>query len=457
MSVYGTDSVCGDYTADLSAVINNEDLACRAGRPPDLAAENRILLGLADTMARAPERLLQELVDHLCALCRAGSAGISLLDPPAEGQEPRFRWVATAGRFNRYAGHTMPRNSSPCGAVLDANRMLLMSQPVRHYPCIEAFDDEVDEVLLFPFYRDGVAVGTIWVASHCAELRFDQEDVRLIRDIAQFATAAVQAVANAEAHTRLEANARAVAELEVCQLGEINRRMREADRGKAEFMATLGHELRNAIGPLVSGLWVLDKSEDPAAQRRSREIMARQTGQLRRLVDDLLESSRLSTGQLRLHRTPIDLNRVVSHAVESATERLLRSGQNVKLALMDQPVMVEADSERLNQVFTNLLNNAAKYGRKGHPVSITVTCKDAQAVVCVKDDGIGIDATMLPRIFELFVQTDRSLDRCQGGLGIGLALVQRLVELHGGRVEARSDGPGRGSEFVVYLPRMTQR
>lgn len=452
MNIHGTGSVRGPQVADLSSVFASDVLEHRPGRAPDLAAENRVLLRLAETMARAPERLLQELVDELRELCNAGSAGLSLLESADDDREPYFRWVATSGRFNQYSGQTIPRSLSPCGAVLQADRMLVLSHPERHYPSVGEFADPVEEVLLFPFHQGAAAIGTIWVAAHEGDRRFDQEDARLIEDIAQFAGAAVQASANAEAHAKLEADARAVAEREVAQLGEINRRMQEADRGKAEFLATLGHELRNAIGPLVGGLAVLDNAEDPALQRRAREMMQRQIGQLRRLVEDLVESSLVSTGKLRLQITRVDLNDVVSQAVESATERIVQSGQTLKLSLADQPVLVEGDSQRLNQVFTNLLNNAAKYGRKGYPVSITVTRQDARAVVSIKDAGIGIDPKMLPRIFELFVQTDSSLHRSQGGLGIGLALVQRVVELHGGHVEAKSEGPGRGSEFVVYLP-----
>ncbi|MBS0419412.1 MAG: GAF domain-containing sensor histidine kinase [Proteobacteria bacterium] len=452
MNTYGTGSVGGRHSAPPHSVFSNDVLALRPARAPDLAAENRALLRLAQTMARAPERLLQELVEELCELCDAGSAGLSLLETGQEGQEPCFRWVATAGRFNQYTGQTIPRSLSPCGAVLDTDRMLVLLHPERHYPYIGELADPVEEVLLFPFHQGEVAVGTIWVAAHADDRRFDREDARLIADIAQFAGAAVHASAKAAAHARLEGEARAAAEREVVELGEINRRMHEEDRGKAEFLATLSHELRNAIGPLESGLAVLNRSEDPDTKRRSREIMARQTAQLRRLVDDLLESSRVSAGQLRLQTTLVDLNRIVSQAVEAATERIAQSGQTIQLSLTDRPLLVEGDNQRLNQVFTNLLNNAAKYGRNGRPLSITVARREAQAVVCIKDDGIGIDETMLPRIFELFVQTDHSLNRCQGGLGIGLALVQRLVELHGGRVEARSAGPGLGSEFVVYLP-----
>jgi signal transduction histidine kinase len=436
----------------LSCVVVNDELSSRPARVPDLASETRVLLRLADTMARAPDRILQELVENLCELCRAGSTGISILDPPDEAHEARFRWIATAGQFKDYAGHTMPRHKSPCGAVLDANTMLLMSDPARHYPDIETLSEPVTEALLFPFHRDDRAVGTIWVVSHSPQHKFDQEDVRLVQDLERFAAAAVHACAQAQAHAILEASARAAAERQLMEMAEMNRQIREADKGKTESLATLGHELRNIIGPLAHAVAVLQKSDDPEVQRRSREIMDRQTKHLLRMIEDVLDSSRFACGKLRVETTPLDLNLVISQAVEIATERMLQSGQRIEMTLSPAPLIVEADNQRLHQVFTNLLDNAAKYGRAGCPVAITVDSQDGHARVRIRDQGIGIDQQMLPRIFDLFVQTNQSLNRSQGGLGIGLALVRHLVELHGGRVEVRSNGPGTGSEFSVCLP-----
>ena len=436
----------------LSCIVVNDELTRRPARVADLASETRVLLRLADTMARAPDRILQELVENLCELCHAGSTGISVLDPPDDAHEARFRWIATAGQFKQYAGHTMPRYESPCGAVLDANTMLLMSDPARHYPGIETLSEPVTEALLFPFHRDDRAVGTIWIVSHSPERTFDQEDVRLAQDLARFATAAVHACAQAQTHAVLEAGARAATERQLMEMAEINRQIREADKGKTESLATLGHELRNIIGPLAHAVALLQKSGDPDVQRRSREIMERQTEHLRRMIEDVLDSSRFACGKLRVETAPLDLNVVISQAVDIAAERIVQSGQTIEMILSPTPLIVEGDSQRLHQVVTNLLDNAAKYGRPGCPVAITVDSPEGYARVRVRDRGIGIDQQMLPRIFDLFVQTDQSLNRSQGGLGIGLALVRRLVELHGGRVEARSDGPGTGSEFTVCLP-----
>ena len=424
--------------ASLNRVISTQELTRRPVREPDLAAENRVLLQLADTMAHAPDQLLQELVERLLELCHAGSTGISLLECTAAGEEPCFRWIATAGQFHQYAGHTMPRSFSPCGVVIDSDQMMLMCRPAEHFPYIEALAEPVEEVLLFPFHDEATPVGTIWVASHTKERAFDQEDVRLIQDLARFAAAALRFRTDARAHMRFEADARVAAERQLA--------------GKTESLATLGHELRNAIGPLANAATLLQSSSDAEVLCRSRQIMDRQMQQLRRLVEDVLDSSRLASHKLRLEMAPVDLSSIVSQAVELATERILNSGQTVELSLSEGPLVVEGDSQRLSQVFTNLLNNAAKYGKSGSAVAIDVRRAGNRAIVSVADGGIGIAPEMLPRIFDLFVQTDHSLKRCQGGLGIGLALVKQLIELHGGQVEAHSDGPGRGSRFCVYLP-----
>lgn len=438
--------------SSLNCVISTEELTRRPVRAPDLAAETRVLLHLADTLAHAPDHLLQELVEQLRELCQAGSTGISLLEPCSGEEEPYFRWIATAGRFQQYAGHTMPRFYSPCGAVIDADRMMLMSHPSRNFPSIEELSEPVAEVLLFPFHRDHAAVGTIWVVSHSEQRKFDQEDVRLIQDLARFAAAAVNVCSDANANARLEADARAAAERQLADLVEINRRVLAADQGKSESLATLGHELRNALGPLSNAVTLLQHASDPNVLCRAREIMARQILHLRRLIEDVLDCSRISSGKLRLENAAVDLNSVVSQAVEMATERIAQSGQSVELTVCPDPLIVNGDEQRLSQVFTNLLNNAAKYGRAGCPVAVEVSRMGCQAVVSVADRGIGIDQTLLPRIFDLFMQTDRSLNRSQGGLGIGLALVKQLIEMQGGRVEAHSDGPGKGSRFCVYLP-----
>jgi PAS domain S-box-containing protein len=229
--------------------------------------------------------------------------------------------------------------------------------------------------------------------------------------------------------------------------------LEEADRRKDEFLATLAHELRNPLAPLRNGLQVLKLARPgDAAADAARAMMERQLRHMVRLIDDLMDVSRISRGKVELRRERIELAKVVHQAVETSRPLLEADGHELDLRVPDEPVYVDADLTRLAQVFANLLNNAAKYTEPGGRVTLSVAREGGTAVVAVRDTGVGIPAAMLPRVFDLFTQVDRSLEKRQGGLGIGLSLVKRLVELHGGTVEAHSDGPGHGSEFRVRLP-----
>jgi PAS domain S-box-containing protein len=228
--------------------------------------------------------------------------------------------------------------------------------------------------------------------------------------------------------------------------------LREADRRKDEFLATLAHELRNPLAPLRTGLQILQLTEDRASWERARQMMERQLGQMVRLIDDLLDISRISRNRLELRRARISLAAVIENAVETARPLIDEKGQTLTVALPAEPVFLDADLTRLAQVFWNLLNNSAKYSDPGGRISLAAECQGQEVVVTVRDTGVGIPAPALPGLFTMFSQVDHSLERAQGGLGIGLALVKGLVEMHGGAVAARSAGVGQGSEFVVRLP-----
>ena len=229
--------------------------------------------------------------------------------------------------------------------------------------------------------------------------------------------------------------------------------LREADRRKDEFLAMLSHELRNPLAPIRNAVEVMRIPAASAAQKeRAQRVIERQVGHLSRLVDDLLDISRITRGKVELRQETLDLAAAVSRAVESARPLIDSRGQRLSLALPREPILLEGDLVRLSQVIGNLLNNAAKFTPEGGRIDISAERRDGQAVVRVRDDGAGIAAENLEKIFELFVQADRSIARSEGGLGIGLTLVRSLVEMHGGTVEARSEGPGRGSEMVVSLP-----
>ena len=234
--------------------------------------------------------------------------------------------------------------------------------------------------------------------------------------------------------------------------------LREAARLKDEFLATLAHELRNPLGPLRNSLEILKRAEGDADLLRSaRDTMERQLTHMVRLVDDLLDVSRITRGQLELRTARIELESIVHQAVEICSPLAERGHQQIVLALPEGPTYLDADPVRLAQVFSNLLDNACKYAPPGSTVRLTGERRGSDVFVSVKDTGIGIPAEKLERIFDMFAQVDPTLEGSHGGLGIGLTLVKRLVELHGGSITARSEGAGLGSEFVVRLPVLVEK
>jgi PAS domain S-box-containing protein len=230
--------------------------------------------------------------------------------------------------------------------------------------------------------------------------------------------------------------------------------MAELHRRKDEFLAMLSHELRNPLSSIANALQLirLQRCEENPIQEQARAILERQVAQLTRLVSDLLEVSRVTTGQLRLRVESTDLRGVVTAAVQATRAAIDRRGHALAVTLPPQPVWLQADPARLEQVIVNLLDNAAKYTEPRGHIWLSLGTEDGAAVLRVRDSGVGIAETVLPRVFDLFTQADRTLDRSAGGLGIGLSLVRALVELHHGKVEASSAGPGQGSAFVVRLP-----
>ena len=231
------------------------------------------------------------------------------------------------------------------------------------------------------------------------------------------------------------------------------RAARDADRRKDEFLATLSHELRNPLAPISSAVATLSQLEhaDPVA-RMACAVIERQLQQLTRLVDDLLDVGRITAGAIELIQERFDLRELLNTAQASVLPAFADVGQSFRLVLPQDPLWVEADRTRLLQVFTNLLTNANKYTPDGGVIEVEGQRKGESILVSVRDSGIGISAEMLERVFDLFAQVDRSAQRTRGGLGIGLALSKRLLEAHGGRIEARSDGPGKGTEFILELP-----
>jgi PAS domain S-box-containing protein len=230
----------------------------------------------------------------------------------------------------------------------------------------------------------------------------------------------------------------------------------ESDRRKDEFLATLAHELRNPLAPIRYAVKVVElKGPESPELRWAIQVIERQTQHMARLVDDLLDVNRITRNKLELRKENVELASVISAAVEASRPMIEENRQKLIVNLPSEPIVLDADTVRLAQVFSNLLNNASKYSKLpegGGTISLNARADGASAVVIIRDSGIGITAPMLPRIFDMFTQVGRSLGQSEGGLGIGLALAKRLVEMHGGSIEAHSEGLGKGSEFTVRLP-----
>ena len=240
--------------------------------------------------------------------------------------------------------------------------------------------------------------------------------------------------------------------IDVTEAVEAEEALRHADRRKDEFLATLAHELRNPLAPISNAVHLLRRPDGRRTADRMVEMVGRQVRQIVRLVDDLMDVSRITQGKLELRREPLSLAEVLSMAVETSMPAIEAGRHELAVSLPEETLMLEADKVRLTQVFGNMLNNAAKYTDRGGRIWVGARREGGEVVVSVRDTGIGIPPAKLPHVFEMFAQAHRDSARGQAGLGIGLTMVKSLIELHGGSVEARSEGPGKGSEFIVRLP-----
>lgn len=278
-----------------------------------------------------------------------------------------------------------------------------------------------------PLIAGGRLLGTLSFASRKRE-QFEHEEIEFLETISQYVTAAYE------------------------RLGLIEQ-LRDQDQRKDEFLATLAHELRNPLAPIRNAVQILH-THGPAVPKLqwARDVIDRQIDQMARLVDDLLDVSRITRGNIELRKQVIELRSAVNEAVEVCRPLIEQWGHTLSVELPEERIVLEADPTRLAQILFNLLNNAAKYTEPGGKIWLTAERQNGMVEVRVKDNGVGIPQDMLMRVFELFRQVDTSIERSQGGLGIGLTLVQRLVSLHGGEVAAHSEGEGKGSEFVVRLP-----
>ncbi|WP_240911550.1 hybrid sensor histidine kinase/response regulator [Paludisphaera soli] len=379
----------------------------------ELAAQLADMMRLHALVARLSTSLeltsvLEEVLSAVLALRGSERGVLTLRDADRDAAATAVSMGFTAEGLDD--GLTAPAagaaNSPPCAAP--------------HRPA-ERPEGDVDAVLTPLLTSGGVHVGSI-AAYFSSPHRPTGRETRLVE---LYARQAGDAIDNARLY----------------------RAIRDDDRRKGEFLAMLAHELRNPLSPLLHALQMLGPGAGPL-----RDVAERQARHLVRLVDDLLDVSRISTGKIELRRGVVDLREAVAHAAETARPLIESRRHELTITLPEEPIPLEADAARLEQILVNLLNNAAKYTEPGGLIAVEARREGEDAVVRVQDSGVGIEPELLPRIFDLFTQAGRSLDRSQGGLGVGLTLVRRLVQLHGGEVSAGSPGVGRGSEFVVRLP-----
>ncbi len=410
-------------------------------------AEREQLRRHADELARVSRRLTESLdidevaeriAESILPLFQAQSSVVRLLLPDGS-----LACVAIAGKWleNFKPGYILPAGVGLVGRAVVEKRAL-WTRDILDEPSVVLTPEfrrglagaGHHAVLAVPLQVKGEIIGAVSTAH--AEIRtFSQADIDLLQ---AFADQAALAMRNVQLFAR-EQTARAEAEA--------------ANRAKDQFLALLAHELRNPLAPIVTSAALLRRPGTPATVvEHSAGIVERQARSLARLLDDLLDVSRITRDRIELRRTVLSIADAVERALEATRPLVDERRHVVSVTLPPRPLYVEADPARLEQIIVNVLNNAAKYTPPGGHISVVVAQEGDEVALRVSDTGIGIPADMLSRIFELFVQGDQSLAHTSGGLGIGLTLVHRLVKLHHGRVEAQSDGPGRGSRFTVALP-----
>ena len=432
----------GVLVATIDALVRArraEDTARRQAQRAKLMAEASRRLGASldyeATLARLPELLVPALADG-CAIDVVEADG-SVRRLAAASLDTERRQVATELRRKyrvpdtaTYGIGKVIRTGEPdfYPEITDAH-FVAAAQDARHLELLRRM--QLSAAIVVPLCARDAVLGTLSLIRAGAGRHYGEEDLVFAQDLASRAAVAVD-------------NAR------------LYRTAQQAERRKDEFLAMLAHELRNPLASVVNALAVLERmSSQEAAVVRMRGIIKRQSLHLARLVDDLLDVSRVQLGKITLEQTDVDLNETVRRSFESLQASGKVSGHDVVVMFAPDPIVVTGDAVRLEQIVGNLLDNAVKYSPAGAPIRVSVYRDRTNAVVRVQDQGIGITADDLGRIFDLFSQAERTLDRARGGLGLGLALARALVELHGGRISASSPGLGRGAVFVVRLPLRT--
>jgi signal transduction histidine kinase/DNA-binding response OmpR family regulator len=382
-----------------------------------------------DAIVQSLVRLLVPALGDLAAVTLLGEGGTRATDYAWLDEKRAFRAYRSGADQEPYpALWEAAQRAIAVGKVEMATSLSPRPRPIAAIEPADFPADELSSAVIVPLIAHRRTLGVLAVAIAPKGRRFSLADLSLAEDLAGRAAIALD-------------NAR------------LYRDIKAADRRKDEFLAMLAHELRNPLAPIRNAVHILQTCEPQGEELQlARDVIGRQVQHLVRMVDDLLDVSRITRGKIHLQLKLADVAVVVPRAVETSTPLIESRRQQLTVHLPEEPVRVRADETRLAQVLANLLNNAAKFTPEGGRIALSLESTSAEAVFRVRDTGVGIAPEMLARVFDLFTQADQSLDRSQGGLGIGLTLVRRLVELHGGSVRACSAGANQGSEFVVRLP-----
>jgi PAS domain S-box-containing protein len=423
--------------------IVNEETRQGADSPVTRALRDGVVVGLANhTLLIARDGTEHPIADSAAAIHGANNEILGAVLVFRDVSDDRHAEIALSrslareqgwsSRLRQVAAASLTINAATTQdsivGVIDAEaRRILGAGDCRVKFADELLAEEPGNLVVPLSLRSGRHFGYI----HCSKKSdgaFDDDDRAMLTQLAQMASIAIE-------------NSRLYNDIRV------------SDVRKDAFLATLAHELRNPLAPITNSLEGLRSTQDVAQQSSSRQIIERQVGQLVHLVDDLLDVARINQGKLELRRRRVKLSEVLAAALETSRPTIEGQRHVLTVSQPEDPIWLDADLTRLAQVFANLLNNSAKYTEPGGAIELAANADDREVTVTVRDRGIGIAPDLLPHVFDMFVQADRSLERAQGGLGIGLTLVKQLVQLHGGTVSASSDGPGNGSEFLVRLPR----
>jgi signal transduction histidine kinase len=415
----------------LEDVLITAELNARPVKMPDYAAENAALSELVGCLNASPGAVLQMLADKIISLTGADSSGISIEE--FDAGKAVFRWHANGGEFAPYIGATMDRYNSPCGTVVDTDATQLMRVPERHYPFPQQPHKPIEEVLLIPFRPNTMPTGTVWAITHSKDKHFDNEDKRLLTSLSRFAAAAVGNLNNIKL---LEKNVKTFA---------------QESQQKTEFLAMLSHELRNPLAPIMTASQAL-RMMLPSSSAKELEILdiiTRQSRQLCRIVDDLLDVSRAATNKLVLRTAVMNLSEAVRTAIESSQSSVEWRKHEFNAMLPSQDIHYIGDHSRIVQAVCNLLNNATRYTPEGGSIFLSLHRDQSDILIVVKDSGIGIAPDKIHSIFDIF---DQGSKHRNAGLGLGLAIARRIIELHAGRIDVESEGVGQGAEFIIHLP-----